>query len=160
MLHVDIFVLTFWSLLVNLRDFKFHVKAVKKDFKKLLQLQEIVFEIIMMLIDCWLLMNITVNPTVSEINTMIFVWVLTWLHFKFHSEIVCWNFTNLVFDIQRMNIKWNLNSDADYTGNIVDREITSVTWLIFETFICCSDFSKKISAFFSLEIIFQMAEFF
>ena len=87
------YILTFWSLLVSLHDFKFHVKAVKKDFKKLLKLQEIVFEIIMMLIDCWLLMNITVYPTISEINTMIFVWVLTWLHFKFHSEIVCWNFT-------------------------------------------------------------------
>ena len=103
---------------------------------------------------------IVVHPTVSEINTMIFVWVLTWLHFKFHSEIVFQNFTNLVFDIQRVNIEWNLNSDADYTGNIVDRKITSGTWLIFETFICCIDFSKKISAYFSLEIIFQIVKFF
>ena len=96
MLHVDIFVLTFWSLLVNLHDFKFHVKAVKKDFKKLLKLQEIVFEIIKMLIDCWLLMNIIVYPMVSEINTMIFVWVWTWLHFKFHVKDVKKDFEKLL----------------------------------------------------------------
>ena len=142
MLHVDILVLTFWSLLVNLHDFKFMRKRI---------LRNCFFEIIMMLIDCWLLMKIIDYPKVSEINTMIFVWVLTWLHFKFHSEIVCWNFTNLVFDIHWVNIEWNLNSDADYTGNIVDREITSVTWLIFETFICCIVFQRKYLHIFHLK---------
>ena len=112
---------------------------VKKDFTKLLKLQEIFWnnnEVLM-----------TVYPTVFEINIMIFIWVLTWFHFKFKkiSFKNCWKqlwdnllkFHNLVFDIQRVNIEWNLNSDADYTGNIVDGKIISVTWLIFETFICC-----------------------
>ena len=125
------------------------------NFMKLLKLQEIVFEIIMMLIDCWLLMNIIVYLMVSEINIMIFVWVLTRLKFKF-KRMMFWNFWCTSHGlIQQVNIEWNLNSDADYTSNIVDRKIISVTWLIFETFICCIVFSKKISAYFSLEIIFK-----
>ena len=83
----------YFDILVTACKFARFQIHVKKDFKKLLKLQEIVFEIIMMLIDCWLLMMIVVHPMVSKFNTMIFVWVITWLHFKFHSEIVCWNFT-------------------------------------------------------------------
>ena len=102
----------------------------------------------MMLIDCWLLMKIIVYLLVSEINIMIFVWVLTRLKFKF-KRMMFWNFWCTSHGlIQQVNIEWNLNSDADYTGNIVDRKIISVTWLIFETFICCIVF------FFSKENIY------
>ena len=83
-------ILTFWSLLVNLHDFKLMWKRI---LRNCWNFKNFFFEIIMMLIDCWLLMNITIYPMVSEINTMIFVRVLSWLHFKFYSEIVCWNFT-------------------------------------------------------------------
>ena len=56
------------------------------------------------------------------------------------------------------NFKWKRNSDADYTGNLVDRKITSETWFLLRHLATASFFFKENICIFFISNNFQIAE--
>ena len=76
---------------------------------------------------------------------------------KIEFEIFWCTLHVLVYKIQLMIIfEWKRNSDADYTGNLVDRKITSWTWFL-RHLVTASFFKENICIFF-ITNNFQLAE--